>query len=67
MTLELNEDQISLIRISLDTRLQRIDSMIRLFQQDGTERAQWMEKQYSKERFDAQSLLDMFSVQCQSI
>jgi hypothetical protein len=35
MTLELNDNQVSLIRTALDTRLQRIDGMLNMFRNDG--------------------------------
>ena len=57
---ELNDSQIGLIRTALDTRLQRIEEMIKLFQ-DGTKNGEWMEEQYCKESFDVEYLQQMLS------
>jgi hypothetical protein len=60
--LEFNDHQIGLIRTALDTRLQRIEEMIKLFGDDNTDRAKWMEEQYCKESLDVEYLKQMFSV-----
>lgn len=58
---ELTDRQISLLRTALDTRLQRIEQMIKLFQEPGTKNGDWMEEQYCQESFDVEYLLQMFS------
>ena len=57
---ELTDRQISLLRTALDTRLQRIEEMIKLFQ-DGTENGAWMEEQYCQESLDAEYLQQVLS------
>ena len=59
---ELNDRQISILRTALDTRLQRIEEMIKLFQEPGTKNGEWMEEQYCKESLDVEYLQQMFSV-----
>jgi len=55
--LELNDRQIELLRTALDTRLQRIEEMIRLFGEDSTHKnAKWMEEQYCKESLEVEYL-----------
>lgn len=51
--LEFSERQISLLKTALDTRLQRINEMIKLFGEDTVNKnAKWMEEQYCKEYLD---------------
>jgi hypothetical protein len=57
---ELNDRQISILRTALDTRLQRIEEMIKLFQ-DGTKNGEWMEEQYCQESFDVEYLQQVLS------
>ena len=54
--LEFNDRQISLLKTALDTRLQRINEMIKLFGEDPTDRAKWMEEQYCQEYLDVEYL-----------
>ena len=55
--LEFNDHQISLLKTALDTRLQRINEMIKLFEgKDTSDRDKWMEEQYCKERLDVEYL-----------
>lgn len=58
---ELSDNQISLIRMSLDTRLTRIEEMIRLFREGGTDNDKWMEEKYCQESLDVAYLMQMFS------
>jgi hypothetical protein len=58
---ELNDRQISILRTALDTRLQRIEEMIKLFQEPGTKGGDWMEEQYCQESFDVEYLQQMLA------
>ena len=58
---ELNDRQISILRTALDTRLQRIEEMIKLFQEPGTKGGDWMEEQYCQESFDVEYLQQVLS------
>ena len=58
---ELNDRQISILRTALDTRLQRIKEMIKLFQEPGTKNGDRMEEQYCQESFDVEYLQQMLS------
>jgi len=53
------DSQISALRTSLDTRIQRIDSMIEIFRNDTDSKidSTWMISQYGKERVEAETLL----------
>ena len=59
MTLEFTQKQQVLLLDALHTRLQRIDQMIRLFEEDRDTRAQNMAEVYSQEYMDVEYLLQM--------
>ena len=61
MTLEFTQNQQALLIDSLHTRLQRIDQMIRLFEEDRDEKAKRMADVYSQEYLDVEYLLHMIS------
>ena len=54
------DSQISALRTALDTRIQRIDTMIQIFGNDDDSKVDstWMIAQYNKERAEAESLLN---------
>ena len=58
-TFAFSDAQISALRTALDTRIQRIDSMIQIFSNDVDSKidSTWMIAQYNKERAEAESLL----------
>jgi hypothetical protein len=58
---ELNDLQLDLLRTALDTRLQRIEEMIKLFQEPGTKNGDWMEERYCQESLDVEYLQQMLS------
>ena len=53
------DSQISALRTALDTRIQRIDSMIQIFRNDEDSKVDstWMIARYNEERAEAESLL----------
>jgi hypothetical protein len=57
------DSQISALRTALDTRIQRIDSMIQIFSNDDDSKidSTWMIAQYNKERVEAETLLQDLS------
>jgi len=57
MILKLNYEQQSILRVALNTRLQRIESMIEIFKEDNTSSAKLMVENYSKEHTDVESML----------
>jgi hypothetical protein len=59
MTLEFTSNQQALILDALHTRLQRIDQMIRLFEEDNDSKAKRMIEVYSQEYMDVEYLLQM--------
>ena len=59
MTLNFTAKQQALILDSLHTRLQRIDQMIRLFEEDRDDKAKYMTEVYSQEYLDIEYLLQM--------
>jgi hypothetical protein len=59
MTLEFTSNQQALILDALHTRLQRIDQMIRLFEEDNDSKAERMIEVYSQEYIDVEYLLQM--------
>ena len=59
MTLEFTSNQQALILDALHTRLQRIDQMIRLFEEDHDSKAKSMIEVYSQEYIDVEYLLQM--------
>ena len=59
MTLEFTSNQQALLLDALHTRLQRIDQMIRLFEEDRDTRAKNMAEVYSEEYMDVEYLLQM--------
>jgi hypothetical protein len=61
MTLEFTQNQQALLVDSLHTRLQRIDQMIRLFEEDRDDKARRMAEVYSQEYLDVEYLLHMIS------
>ena len=61
MTLEFTQNQQALLIDALHTRLQRIDQMIRLFEEDRDEKAKRMAEVYSQEYLDVEYLLHMIS------
>ena len=61
MTLEFTQNQQALLIDSLHTRLQRIDQMIRLFEEDRDDKAKRMAEVYSQEYLDVEYLLHMIS------
>jgi hypothetical protein len=61
MTLEFTQNQQALLIDSLHTRLQRIDQMIRLFEEDRDDKARRMAEVYSQEYLDVEYLLHMIS------
>lgn len=58
-TFSFSDAQISALRTALDTRIQRIDSMIQIFSNEDDSKidSTWMIAQYNKERVEAESLL----------
>jgi hypothetical protein len=61
-TFSFSDAQISILRTSLDTRIQRIDSMIQIFSEDTEDAgATWMIAQYNIERAEAEGLLQDLS------
>jgi hypothetical protein len=58
---ELNDRQVLILRTALDTRLQRIEKMIKLFQELGTKNGEWMAEQYCQESFDVGYLQQVLS------
>ncbi len=58
---ELTDRQLELLRTALDTRLQRIEEMIKLFQEPGTKNGKWMEEQYCQESLDVEYLQQMLA------
>ena len=54
MTLEFTQNQQALLIDSLHTRLQRIDQMIRLFEEDRDDKARRMAEVYSQEYLDVE-------------
>lgn len=61
MTLEFTQNQQALLIDSLHTRLQRIDQMIRLFEEDRDDKARRMAEVYSQEYLDVEYLLHIIS------
>lgn len=61
MTLEFTQNQQALLVDALHTRLQRIDQMIRLFEEDRDDKARRMAEVYSQEYLDVEYLLHMIS------
>jgi hypothetical protein len=61
MTLEFTQNQQALLIDALHTRLQRIDQMIRLFEEDRDDKARRMAEVYSQEYLDVEYLLHMIS------
>ena len=61
MTLNFTQKQQALLLDSLHTRLQRIDQMIRLFEEDRDDKAKRMAEVYSQEYLDVEYLLHMIS------
>jgi len=59
MTLEFTQNQQALLLDALHTRLQRIDQMIRLFEEDNDSRAKRMAEVYSQEYMDVEYLLEI--------
>lgn len=59
MTFIFTQKQQALLLDSLHTRLQRIDQMIRLFNEDRDEKAKRMAEVYSQEYLDVEYLLQM--------
>jgi hypothetical protein len=59
MTLEFTQNQQALLLDALHTRLQRIDQMIRLFEEDRDTRARRMAEVYSQEYMDVEYLLQI--------
>jgi hypothetical protein len=59
MTLEFTSNQQALLLDALRTRLQRIDQMIRLFEEDNDSKAKRMIEVYSQEYIDVEYLLQM--------
>ena len=59
MTLEFTSNQQALLLDALHTRLQRIDQMIRLFEEDNDSKAKRMIEVYSQEYIDVEYLLQM--------
>lgn len=56
-TLTLDIKKLSLIRTSVETRIQRLDEMIRIFSNDTkTPNAKWMEEKYREEKVQAEAL-----------
>jgi len=57
------DSQISALKTALDTRIQRIDSMIQIFSNDDDSKidSTWMIAQYNKERVEAEGLLQDLS------
>lgn len=52
------DSQISALRMALDTRIQRIDTMIEIFSEDAEDAgSKFMVDEFSKERVEAESLL----------
>jgi hypothetical protein len=53
------DTQISALRTALDTRIQRIDTMIQIFRNDDDSKVDstWMVARYNEERAEAESLL----------
>lgn len=65
---EFNDRQIELLRTALDTRLQRIEEMIRLFGEDTTHKnAKWMEEQYCKESLEVEYLQQVLTNLTQAV
>ena len=61
MTLEFTSNQQALLVDALHTRLQRIDQMIRLFEEDRDDKARRMAEVYSQEYLDVEYMLQMIS------
>ena len=61
MTLEFTQNQQALLIDALHTRLQRIDQMIRLFEEDRDDKARRMAEVYSQEYLDVEYLLHIIS------
>jgi len=59
MTLEFTQNQQAVLLDALHTRLQRIDQMIRLFEEDRDTRAKRMVEAYSQEYMDVEYLIQM--------
>jgi hypothetical protein len=59
MILEFTSNQQALLLDALHTRLQRIDQMIRLFEEDNDSKARRMAEVYSQEYIDVEYLLQM--------
>lgn len=62
MTLELTVHQIGLMRTALDTRLQRIDSMLKIFKEDGHKDNDPIMVAYREELWDVKELYDSLTV-----
>ena len=62
-TFAFTDAQISALRTALDTRIQRIDSMIQIFSNDDDSKidSTFMIAQYNKERADANDLLELLT------
>lgn len=62
-TFAFTDAQVSLLRTSLDTRIQRIDSMIQIFSNDDDSKVDstWMIAQYNKERAQATDLIELLT------
>ena len=59
MTLEFTSNQQAVLLDALHTRLQRIDQMIALFQEDNDSKAKRMAAVYSQEYMDVEYLIQM--------
>lgn len=59
MTLEFTQNQQAVLLDALHTRLQRIDQMIALFQEDNDSKAKRMAEVYSQEYMDVEYLIQM--------
>jgi len=59
MTLEFTQKQRAILSDALHTRLQRIDQMIRLFEEDRDTKAKNMVEVYSQEYMDVEYLLQI--------
>ena len=57
MTLQLNYQQQSILRVALNTRLQRIESMIGIYKEDNTDSAKTMIENYSQEYKEVENML----------
>jgi hypothetical protein len=57
-TFDFSDAQISILRTSLDTRIVRIDDMIRIFSESPEDSGSvWMIARYNEERAEAEALL----------